>query len=344
LYKTLHHKKEKIKMGKNEKLKTPNIELVRNFLNQENQEDAAMYNFRLQNPELKKYDDKNIPILNFKYYKQEYRKNSEFDADSCELTMSIFDADSCELTMSIWCLLLEKADFVKEVKGYDGRTIVYVDNSTGEDVEVETETDTINSLETELNKFIRTVINRRFNTTWAYLYQNGIKIINGELVEDWYSERLRPENDLNRDWWLIDNYEEIFDERFLTAPEVINLSALNEFAKRVHTVGNFMIGPEGFNSRDNKAKSHCADRLDKFMEKVICDDNYEDWKNWFIQASSVLYIDDYFEDVKKDKVKCLRNGDISEWCKLVCTLIENRSNIIIDELGKIPELKIPELK
>jgi hypothetical protein len=80
------------------------------------------------------------------------------------------------------------------------------------------------------------------------------------------------------------------------------------------------------------------------MEKVICDDNYEDWKNWFIQASSVLYIDDYFEDVKKDKVKCLRNGDISEWCKLVCTLIENRSNIIIDELGKIPELKIPELK
>jgi hypothetical protein len=327
--------KEKIKVEKN-------IEIVRNFLNRE---DVAMYNFRLEN-KLTNLNDKDIPILNFKYYRQEYRKNQKFDADRCKLAMSI------------WCLLLEHADFVKEVKGYYGRTIVYVDNSGAE---VEIETDTVNSFETELNKFIRKVLDRRFKEklkdlypdkeikkTWVYLYKNGIKIINGELVEDWYHESLREEKDLNRDWWLIDNYEEIFDERFLTASEIINLSALNEFAKRVHTIGNFMIGPKGFNWDDKKAKSNYEDRFDKFMKEVLSCKDYEEWKKWFEHAKSILYIDDYFEnkfneDTTVGDVKCLRNGDISEWCKLVCTLIENRSNIIIDKLKEILN-EIPELK
>jgi hypothetical protein len=335
--------KEKIKVEKNIEI------IVRNFLNKK---DAAMYNFRLENPKLTNLNDKDIPILNFKYYKQDCRQ--EYQKKHC-----CFDADSCELTMSIWCLLLEHADFVKEVKGYDGRTIVYVDNSNGDCVEVET--DTVNSLERELNKFIHKVVDRRFKKTlenlypdkeikkaWVYLYQNGIKIINGELVKDWYHESLREEKDLNRDWWLIDNYEEIFDERFLTASEIINLSALNEFAKRVHTIGNFMIGPKGFNWDDKKAKSNYEDRFDKFMKEVLSCKDYEEWKKWFEHAKSILYIDDYFEnkfneDTTVGDVKCLRNGDISEWCKLVCTLIENRSNIIIDKLKEILN-EIPELK
>lgn len=308
-------------MGNDEKLKQPNIELVKEFLEKEN---AAMYNFRLQNLELTKLNDKNIPILNFKYYKQEYRKAIE--------DMK-FDADCCELTMSIWCLLLKQAGF--KVLGYEGRIIKYKPaEEKSAEINVEVETDTINSLETDLNKFIRDVINRRFGKTWVDLYTSGSKIINGKLVKVIYDERYREKSKYNRDWWLIDNYEELFDERFLTASEIINLSALNEFAKRVHTIGNFMIGPTGF----NKAKGciEFEDRLDKFMKKVLSCEKYADWKQWFIQASRVLYINGYFENtfIEDATVKCLRNGDISEWSKQVCTLIENRSNIIIDRLKK----------
>jgi hypothetical protein len=308
-------------MGNDEKLKQPNIELVKEFLEKEN---AAMYNFRLQNLELTKLNDKNIPILNFKYYKQEYRKAIE--------DMK-FDADCCELTMSIWCLLLEQAGF--KVLGYEGRIIKYKPaEEKSAEANVEVETDTINSLERDLNKFVRKVVKRRFEKTWKDLYTSGSKIINGKLVKGIYDERYRETSEYNRDWWLIDNYEELFDERFLTASEIINLSALNEFAKRVHTIGNFMIGPTGF----NKAKGciEFEDRLDKFMKKVLSCEKYADWKQWFIQASRVLYINGYFENtfIEDATVKCLRNGDISEWSKQVCTLIENRSNIIIDRLKK----------
>jgi hypothetical protein len=308
-------------MGNDKKLKQPNIELVKEFLEKE---DAAMYNFRLQYLELTKLNDKNIPILNFKYYKQEYRKARK--------NMK-FDADCCELTMSIWCLLLKQAGF--KVLGYEGRIIKYKPaEEKSAEINVEVETDTINSLETDLNKFVRDVINRRFGKIWVDLYTSGSKIINGKLVKVIYDERYREESYYNRDWWLIDNYEELFDERFLTASEIINLSALNEFAKRVHTIGNFMIGPTGF----NKAKGciEFEDRLDKFMI------SYKDWRQRFIQARPVLYIDEYFENNTFDTTSGLidlRKGDISEWCRLICTLIEKRSNIIINELKKIPELK-----
>jgi hypothetical protein len=228
-----------------------------------------------------------------------------------------------------------------DIEGYCGRTIYTKEENTLE-LKAVAETDTINSLETELNKFIRAVIKRRFNTTWKYLYTNGKKIENGELIQGDYSEESREKSDENRDQWLIDNYEELFDEKFLTPSEIINLNAFNEFAKRVHTVGNFMIGPEGFNCEDEKAKSKCGDRLDKFMDNVLSCKGYEDWRNWFIQASPVLYIDEYFKNNTFDTTSGLidlRKGDISEWCKLVCTLIENRSNIIIKELRKILELK-----
>jgi hypothetical protein len=294
-----------------------------------------MYNFRLKNPELTNLNDKDIPILNFKYYKQEYRKNKKFDADCCELTMSI------------WCLLLEQADF--DVAGYCGREIYEKKEDNSFELKAVAETDTINSLETELNKFIRAVINRRFNTTWEYLYRNGKKIKNGELVQGDYNEKLMSKSELNRDKWLIENYEELFDENYLSESESKNLSALNEFAKRVHTVGNFMIGPTGFNFADKKRAKGCKkfeDRLDIFMEKVLSSKRYNDWRQWFIQASPVLHINEYFKNNAFDTtsgLKSLRDGDISDWCKLVCTLIENRSNIIIDKLKEILN-EIPELK
>jgi hypothetical protein len=322
-------------MGNDKKLKQPNIELVKGFLEKE---DAAMYNFRLQYLELTKLNDKNIPIINFKYYKQEYRK---------AIKNMKFDADCCELTMSIWCLLLKQAGF--KVLGYEGRIIKYKPaEEKSSEANVEVETDTINSLERDLNKFVRKVVKRRFEKTWKDLYTSGSKIINGKLVKGIYDERYRETSEYNRDWWLIDNYEELFDERFLTASEIINLSALNELAKRVHTVGNFMIGPMGFNFADKKRAKCCKkfeDRLDKFMIKVLSCEDYEDWRQWFIQASPVLHIDGYFEhdkfceNTRVSDIKCLRNGDISEWSNQVCTLIENRSNIIIDRLKEIPKLK-----
>jgi hypothetical protein len=230
--------------------------------------------------------------------------------------------------------LLEQADF--DVAGYCGREIYEKKEDNSFELKAVAETDTINSLETELNKFIRAVINRRFNTTWEYLYRNGKKIKNGELVQGDYNEKLMSKSELNRDKWLIENYEELFDERFLTEAEKKNLNVLNKFAERVHTVGNFMIGPMGFKQVKG---NHDKDRFDKFMEKVLSGKVYHPaWRTWFTQASPVLYIDEYFENNTFDTtsgLKDLREGDISEWCELVCTLIENRSKIIINELEKI---------
>lgn len=294
----------------------PNIELVKSFINNEN---VVNYSFRLENEKLTDEDD---GIINFKNYKR---------------ASSNFDCDRCELTMSICCVLLQNADFVKEVLGYQGRQIRYIE-SDGNIVDVET--DTINSLETELNKFVRNVIKRRFGNTWVDLYTSGCKIVDGQLKLNFYDENLRKQSVSNRDSWLVNNYEQLFDVKFITEEEKNCLTTFNLLADKVHTVGNFMIGPVGFNSSDKRAKSHCSDRFDIFMEKVLNNEDYCDWKQWFLKAKDILYIDGYFsaefnDNTTSNDIIDLRSDNVEIWGDLICELIEKRSNNILQALKEV---------
>lgn len=293
----------------------PNIELVKKYINKKN---PTMYSFRLENPELK---DNEIGIVNFKKFR---------------IDTSNFDCDRCELSMSIWCILLENSVFVKEVIGYVGRNIKYIDKDNNEII---VETDTMNSLGTELNRFIRKLIKKRFNTTWVNLYTSGTKIVDGNLVDNYYEDNLRKETERNRDLWFLDNYKELFDCKYMTADEIEELNIYNKMAQIMHTIGNFIIGPIGFNFSDRKAKSKNDDRFDLFMEKVLCDKEYEDWKQWFLTAKSVIFIDYYFKegfniDTKETDIICLREKKMIN-IEFISKAILHRSEKIIDKLRDI---------
>lgn len=308
-------------MSRNNDYIKPSRELVYDFLY--NNENPIKYSFRKEN---KKLSDDYEGVINFKLYR---------------IDPTDFDCDRCELNMSIWCILLENMDKVKEVIGYKGRTIRYIDLN---DNIVEVETDTINSLGTELNRFIREVILRKYDCSWVYLYSNGVKIEQGKKVYDYYDLNRRKQSEKNRDLWFIDNYKEIFKEDTLSEQETRKISAFNKLADTMHTIGNFMIGPVGFNYSDPLAKSHFQDRFDLFIKEVISNEDYEKWKEWFMQYEEILFISSYFENKSinwddKTRVINLRSGDVSNWEEIVNVIIEERSKIIVKMLKNIIKRK-----
>lgn len=295
-----------------------NKELIKQFIIGKSDEEIANYNFRSEYEKFSNVEG----ILGFKQYKQAFRKGSKFDCDRCDLVMSI------------WCVLLELDENVKSVNGYAKREIEYIDVN---ERKISVETDTMNSLETELNVYIRNFIESKYEDKWGGLYLRGAGIEDGMVVEGVFPEKYRKSCEFNRDKWLIDFYPQIFNKEKLTDRENELLEAFERYSNLTHTIGNFMIGPVGFNYSDAKAKSKSSDRVDIFLGKVKELDEYRDWKNWFDVYMNSNLMDMYFVenlrgDWKKTELKDLREGTTIEWVNQINELIEDRGIKIVKRL------------
>lgn len=291
-------------------------ELVKHFITGKSDKEIAKYNFRNESKKLSNVDG----IIGFKEYKQAYRMGSKFDCDRSDLVMAI------------WCVLLEADVNVRSVNGYTKRAIEYIDLK-GKIITVET--DTINSLEIDLNKYIRSFIQKKYKTKWHVLYSKGAGLKNGEIIGNAFPEQYRSISEFNRDKWLLDNFSQIFDEE---KPEL--LKAYERLANLTHSVGNFMIGPVGFNYSDIRAKSKSNDRVDIFFRKVKEVDAYSDWKNWFSAYMNVNVMDMYFIGDshgarEKSELIDLREGTELEWINRVNDLIEIRGIKIARQVKSI---------
>lgn len=298
-----------------------NKKLVKQFMIGKSDKEIALYNFRSEFKTFSTIEG----ILGFKEYKQAFRKGSNFDCDRCDLVMSI------------WCVLLESDENVKSVNGYTKREIEYVDVK---DKKITIETDTINSLETDLNAYIRNFIESKYEYKWHELYSRGAGLEGGMVVEGVIPEKYRKISEFNRDKWLIDYYPQIFIKGKLTDSENELLEAYERYSNLTHTIGNFMIGPVGFNYSDVKAKSKSSDRVDIFLGKVKELDEYSGWKHWFDVYMNSNLMDMYFLESlngnwKNSELKDLREGNTVEWINRINELIEVRGIKIVKKLRSL---------
>lgn len=284
-------------------------------------------------------------IIEFKKYRILCRttdKNTKID-----------DCDMCEMVMYLWCLWLKN-------KGYDnlefsGRTI----KVKKDDFSLEIETDTVNSLDTILNNFLRSIIIKEDSTSLLKLYQNNKDLAinkNGELTlcKGLLYTNMNDNNmDNRRDLWVIKNLNVIYEYCQKQNNSAL-LLALNRWAELTHTFGNFMIGPKGFNS---KGFSHSNAKLpyNMFGDKV----KGESIEVFFRQLQSIKkqmdeylkleHMDIYFEgnnpDIWKNPVKRLgyvgkdENGEEKyneiERINAICNLIEQRNDLFYDDFKDI---------
>lgn len=294
------------------------VQVVQDFVSNHSKDEIVTYNFRNERKDAFLIDG----IKGFKEYKMNYEENKNFDADSSDLTMSI------------WCILLEHSQHVETVLGYEGRTIIFLDKDGKKGI---VETDTINSFSTPFNAFFRDVMKSRFGNTWYHYYREGYGLKNGELIKGLFSEDKVAIMPMNRDQWMLDYYEELFNQDVLTKEQIDILQAYESFANWTHTIGNFMIGPKGFNWRKNETSN---DRLDVFLNNVGKHPEFAGWKKEFTTYMDVNFLGVYFEAGKftnweKSKLKNLRNGSEVEWIKQINEIIEKRGTAIADRLIEI---------
>lgn len=291
----------------------PDIELIKKYLMRYTDFELSSYNFRKENTNLQKNSE---GITGFKSYKIDARKSG-------------FDCDKTKLTMSIWCVLLGMGKNVREVIGYNGRTIKYIDISGNEII---VETDTINSLDTELNEYLRKLVQKYYNCSIYDLYsKGGLLTLNGsEVIYNFYPMDFRIQSLNNRDYWIINNYETLMYNSNLFVNEQKDLFSFNSFANLTHTLGNFMIGPLGFNCKSTNAKSKYSDRLDLFLEDILFNNKSKEWSDWFKSNLDVLFIDKYF--TSSGSLLNLRHGEVSDWLNLLECLILERGILLSRKL------------
>lgn len=182
------------------------------------------------------------------------------------------DPDCCELTMSIMCLLLEMQGM--PVCGYEGRHI-YLKNGTI------LETDTANSFISLYKGALMTHVAGYDDLCDKYGITGGFM--------DAYDDLIYPHRD---EFSLTGHHEELMD-RF------------KQFAALTHAIGNFILGPKGFNCADPRSKAKIIsakfwdrfDRIDLFFQKTAEDAAYADWKKWFSENCITTYNDFFYEKV-----------------------------------------------
>lgn len=265
------------------KFNQENEKMVREFISKicnNSEELIATYNFRNQNNQLQIIDG----LKGFKEYKIGYRRGNKFDCDNCDLIMQI------------WCCLLVKIKEAHNVS-YIGRIITY---ETKDGACYKIETDTMNSLETLFNGFVRNVIKRKYGTTWRELYTKGKGIKNSIIIDNGWENTKCCE--INRDEWLLKYWDEVFGG--LLPDEKECYDEYEKFANLVHSVGNFVLGPVGFNCKSANAKAKFGDRMDLFFRGISnkqqqCEECQE-WVQWFRSNKGILVLDDYCIDSNKD--------------------------------------------
>ena len=77
----------------------------------------------------------------------------------------------------------------------------------------------------------------------------------------------------------IEKNGKIFDKETLSDEENEKYLQFEVFSNLVHSLGNFVLGPKGFNCV--KGKKKFGDRMDLFFNGIKNNRNYIDWKDWF---------------------------------------------------------------
>lgn len=226
------------------------------------------------------------------------------------------DPDASELTMSIMCYLLEMHGY--NVSGYEGRHI-YLDNN------IIVETDTANSF---------------------------ITLYKGALMR-YVPNYLELCNELGINGGFMQEYEKIFENRDKFSLKKNNdklLREFEEFAGLTHAIGNFIIGPKGFNAADRKSKSRLFssrswttfDRVDLFLRKVSEGNTYKEWEQWFEKNICSTYLNFYYKDIvyldkqtvdlKKSVLQDLGSDDFISRICLINKLIISRGAQMVSDL------------
>lgn len=228
------------------------------------------------------------------------------------------DPDACELTMSIMCVLLKENGF--DVIGYKGRHILLQDGS-------KIETDTANSF---------------------------ISLYKGALIT------LHPTymgflNKYNITGSFMDAYEQIYEHRDEIAFDKYDIELyylFKEFSALTHSIGNFVLGPCGFNcaAPKSKAKLYSAkswstfDRMDLFLLRVGAGDTYDEWERWYSENLKSTYTNFFYSELKKtednkfvlseSKLIDLGDKDMHIRLKAVNSLIKERGSAMVNDLRR----------
>lgn len=228
------------------------------------------------------------------------------------------DPDKCELVMSIMCVLLKGNGF--DVIGYRGRHIILQDDS-------KIETDTANSFISLYKGALITL----HPTYRCFLKKYGIKGTFMKAYEQIYEHR-----------------DEISFEKY--DKELYDL--LKEFALLTHSIGNFVLGPVGFNCADpkSKAKLYSArrwstfDRMDLFLSGVSAGNTYDEWKKWYSENMMSTYTNFFYTDRKKteDKDVALSERELVDLgdenmhirLKTINCLIKDRGAAMVNDLRR----------
>lgn len=231
------------------------------------------------------------------------------------------DPDCCELTMSIMCILLRKNGI--DVKGYEGRYIYL----SGENIDV-IETDTANSF---------------------------ISLYKGALMQN-VPNYFQLCDKYNITGSFTSEYEKIYahrDEFSLKGYDDTLLTQFEEFANLTHSIGNFVLGPKGFNTKDPKAKGKIMmrdwkqfDRMDIFLEKVANRQTYNSWETWYEKNCFSTYTNYFYSNIvnypetdivnlKESTIINLGNENLAERIRLINTIILSRGKQMVQDLIEI---------
>lgn len=229
---------------------------------------------------------------------------------------SEIDCDKTDLTMSIMSILLESKGL--EVEGYKGRYI-YLKNNAVSCVE----TDTINSCWSIYKKMLISTI-----PDWKGLCKSvGIYSGSGLLSE----KNLKI---------MIDKYDQF---------NVKLEAGLTEFASLTHSIGNFCVGPVGFNTKKGQKKD---DRIDLYLKEIfdrnpkVYDTEAEKWFNK--ENIEATFLDTYiynWEDNKDSSLSlreyiCVSLGEkLEDRPVIVNDLIVNRGEKMINAIKEHLEYK-----
>lgn len=296
-------------------------------------------------------------IIEFKKYKILCRTTDE--------NTKISDCDMCDMVMYLWCLWLKNKGY--EIPKFSERIITV----KKDDFSFEVETDTVNSLDTTLNNFLRSIKIDGVGKSLLVLYNQCKDLVfnnNSVTVQPFQAKnptdvqaknptdvkkKQNTDSQANmRDLWVIKNLNVIYEycqKQNNSAP----LLALNRWAELTHTFGNFMIGPKGFNS---KGFSHSNAKLPYNMfgdtTQNTKGESIEEFFRQLQQMDEYLkleHMDIYFEgnnsDIWKNPVKRLgyiskdENGKEKyneiERIYAICNLIEQRNDLFYNDFKDI---------
>lgn len=235
-----------------------------------------------------------------------------------------FDPDCTDLCMTLQCALLEAKGI--EVKGYCGRSVVIFRNERYEILE----TDTINSFWSIYKRALMTEVPDYTTKCKVLQIKGSLKDNLAVVISDIRKGK--------RSVFDIAQYKSELAEEIET------------FARLTHSIGNFMVGPNGFNCKDDYSKAKiysnrnwsCFDRIDLFLASLV-DSAHQDWYEWFLKNIQSLNLEMYFEtqesELRDRSLVDLGGDDLLSRIRLINSLIKKRGTEMVTQLKEYMDKK-----